>query len=85
MSNEWTAEVARMYAAAHLRPVVTRVDTDVWVMYPPQASEPVRGGYPADTATQAQSITEPIALRVWGVLPVIVDKMLVSAPKGAKK
>jgi hypothetical protein len=82
MSNLWTAEVARMYAAAHLRPVVTRVDSDMWVMYPPKATEPVRGGYPADTAERAQQITEPIACRVWGLKPLIVDKMLVG---GAKK
>jgi butyrate kinase len=85
MSSPWTAEIARAKAAVHKRPVVTRVDAGMWVMYPPLASQMVRGGYPAETAETAQQITERIAIRVWGVKPLIVDKQLVTPPKGGAK
>ena len=83
MSLPWTAISARGMAALKRRPILTRVDSDVWVLYPPNNAETVRGGYPADTQEQAVRIAGPIAKRVWGVEPIVIDHLLVieGAPK----
>jgi hypothetical protein len=84
MSLPWTAENARTYAIAHGRPVVTRVDSDMWVMYPADRTASVRGGYPADDPATAEAITAPIAWRVWGMAPLIIDRLLVCPPQTKK-
>jgi hypothetical protein len=55
-------------------PIVTPVADGVWVMYPPKPGELVRGGYPAHSAQEALAATSHIALRVWGIAPIIVSR-----------
>lgn len=68
--DEWTALTAQRRALTSKRPVVTRVDEEVWVIYSPTPEYMVVGGI------QSKAKAVQVALKNYGKQPIVVDDIL---------
>ena len=69
--DTWTALTAQRRALMSKRPVVTRVEAEIWVAYSPDPNCMVIGGILTETKARQ------VALKNYGKEPIVIEKMLV--------
>ena len=72
--GEWSATTARTLAKTKCRPVVACIESDCWVIYPPNVISLVQGGY--STAQKALSVCS----RLWRAEPIVVEQAVKNPP-----
>lgn len=69
--DTWTALTAQRRALMSKRPVVTRVEAEIWVVYSPDPNCMVIGGI------LSENKAVQVALKNYGKEPIVIEKMLV--------